>query len=448
MGFSNFNLHPDVAAGTKATGYLKPTPIQEQAIPPALEGHDLMGLAQTGTGKTAAFALPILDRLIRGPRGHVRALIVAPTRELAEQIHEVIVSLGGRTRLRSMTIYGGVNIKPQVRSLRNGVEIVVACPGRLLDHISQRTIDLSHVEVLVLDEADRMFDMGFLPDVRKIVKHLPAQRQTLLFAATMPADVRKLAQEILRAPVTVQVNYAAPISTVAHALYPVEQHLKTALLLELLRHTDTGSVLIFTRTKHRAKRLGQQLENAGYRAASLQGNLSQNRRQSALDEFRDGSHQILVATDIAARGIDVSSISHVINYDMPDTVDAYTHRIGRTGRAAKTGDAFTFTTREDGEMVRVIERVLGGRVERRTVDGFDYKKPMPGRDTEFARLPQKPQPRRVPKLAKPAGNQPGTSAPQNKYGGGREGKRKFGLREAQRPKARPAFRRGNFSHSS
>jgi ATP-dependent RNA helicase RhlE len=448
MGFSNFNFHPDVAAGTKAIGYLKPTPIQEQAIPPALKGHDLMGLAQTGTGKTAAFALPILDRLIRGPRGHVRALIVAPTRELAEQIHEVIVSLGGRTRLRSMTIYGGVNIKPQVRSLHNGVEIVVACPGRLLDHIGQRTIDLSHVEVFVLDEADRMFDMGFLPDVRKIVKHLPAQRQTLLFAATMPADVRKLAQEILRAPVTVQVNYAAPISTVAHALYPVEQHLKTALLLELLRHTDTGSVLIFTRTKHRAKRLGQQLENAGYRAASLQGNLSQNRRQSALDGFRDGSYQILVATDIAARGIDVSSISHVINYDMPDTVDAYTHRIGRTGRAAKTGDAFTFMTREDGEMVRGIERVLGDRVERRTLDGFDYKKPMPGRDTEFARLPQKPQPRRVPKVMKPSGNQPGTSAPQKNFRGGKEGKHKFGGGEARRPKARSAFRRGNFSHSS
>ncbi|HOW84410.1 MAG TPA: DEAD/DEAH box helicase [Candidatus Aminicenantes bacterium] len=409
MEFRDLNLHPEVAAGIKSTGYLRPTPIQEQAIPQALKGHDLMGLAQTGTGKTAAFALPILDRLIRRPRGHVRALIVAPTRELAEQIHEVIGSLGARTRLRSLTIYGGVNINPQVRSLRAGVDIVVACPGRLLDHISQRTIDLSHVEVLVLDEADRMFDMGFLPDVRKIVKHLPAQRQTLLFAATMPADVRRLAQEILRAPVTVQVNYTAPISTVAHALYPVEQHLKTALLLELLRHTDTESVLIFTRTKHRAKRLGQQLEKAGYRAASLQGNLSQNRRRSALDGFRDGSYQILVATDIAARGIDVSSISHVINYDMPDTVDAYTHRIGRTGRAAKTGDAFTFTTREDGEMVRVIERVLGGRVERRTLSGFDYMKPAPGRDAEFARLPKKPQPRRVPKVAKPSGKRPGAS---------------------------------------
>jgi ATP-dependent RNA helicase RhlE len=446
MEFSNFDFHPNVAAGVKAIGYLKPTPIQEQAIPPVLKGHDVMGLAQTGTGKTAAFALPILDRLIQGPRGHVRALIVAPTRELAEQIHEAFVSLGKPTRLRSVTIYGGVGANPQVRSLRGGVEIAVACPGRLLDHINQRTIDLSHVEVLVLDEADRMFDMGFLPDVRKIIKHLPSRRQTLLFAATMPDDVRKLAHEILRAPVTVQVNYAAPISTVAHALYPVEQHLKTALLLELLRHTDTGSVLIFARTKHRAKRLGQQLENAGYRAASLQGNLSQNRRQSALDGFRAGSYQILVATDIAARGIDVASISHVINYDMPDTVDAYTHRIGRTGRAAKTGDAFTFMTREDGEMVRSIERVLGKRVERRTLDGFDYQKPMPGRDIEFARLPRQPQPRREPKFAKPSGYRPTTSDPKNKYGCGREKKHTFGGGEARRSQSRSAYRRGALSH--
>jgi ATP-dependent RNA helicase RhlE len=446
--FSHFELHPNVAAGVKAVGYIRPTPIQAQAIPPVLKGHDVMGLAQTGTGKTAAFALPILDRLVRGPRGHVRALIVVPTRELAEQIHEVIVSLGKSTRLRSLTIYGGVGLNPQVRSLRSGVEIVVACPGRLLDHIKQSTIDLSRVEVLVLDEADRMFDMGFLPDVRRIIKHLPAQRQTLLFAATMPEDVRRLAHEILRAPVTVQVNYAAPISTVAHALYPVEQHLKTALLLELLRHTDTGSVLIFTRTKHRAKRLGEQLEKAGYRAASLQGNLSQNKRQAALDGFRAGSHQILVATDIAARGIDVSSVSHVINYDMPDTVDAYTHRIGRTGRAAKTGDAFTFTTREDGEMVRSIERVLGQRVERRTLAGFDYLKALPARDVEFARLPRQPQPRKAQKIVKPSGSRPAAFASKNPYGGGAQGKRKSGGGESRRPRSRSAFRRGTFSRSS
>ncbi len=394
MSFTSFNLHPQIVAGVKALGYTTPTPIQRQAIPPVLEGRDVMGLAQTGTGKTAAFVLPILERLMKGPRGRVRALIIAPTRELAEQIHEAIGALGRQTKLRSVTIYGGVGVNPQIQKLRAGVEIVVACPGRLLDHINQGTINLSHLEVLVLDEADRMFDMGFLPDIRRILKHVPVKRQTLLFSATMPDDIRKLAHEVLHNPVTVQVGHAAPVNTVSHALYPVTQHLKTALLLELLKHTDTESVLVFTRTKHRAKRVGQQLEKAGYKAASLQGNLSQNKRQAALDGFRYGSFQILVATDIAARGIDVSSISHVINYDMPDTADAYTHRIGRTGRAAKTGDAFTFITREDEDMVRSIERVLGEKVERRTLKGFDYTKAAPSRDTEFARPPRVPQRRR------------------------------------------------------
>jgi len=394
MEFDKFNFHPDIAAGVTAAGYVTPTPIQAQAIPPVLNGHDVMGLAQTGTGKTAAFVLPILNRLMHGPSSRVRALIMAPTRELAEQIHEAIGSLGMQTRLRSVTVYGGVGMNPQIQKLRNSAEIVVACPGRLLDHINQRTINLSHLEVLVLDEADRMFDMGFLPDIRKIIKYVPARRQTLLFSATMPDDIRRLAHEVLHAPVTVQVDHAAPASTVAHALFPVEQHLKTDLLLKLLGHTDTDSVLVFTRTKHRAKRVGQQLENAGYRAASLQGNLSQNRRQAALDGFRNGSYQVLVATDIAARGIDVSSISHVINYDMPDTAEAYTHRIGRTGRAAKTGDAFTFITPEDSDMVRSIERILGEKVERRMLKDFDYKTTVPGHDTEFARPAYKQQHRR------------------------------------------------------
>jgi ATP-dependent RNA helicase RhlE len=401
--FESFQLHPNIMSGVHAQGYTTPTPIQRQAIPHVMQGRDVMGLAQTGTGKTAAFVLPILERLLQGPRGRVRALIIAPTRELAEQIHESIKELGRQTRLHSITIYGGVGVNPQIQKLRTGVEIVVACPGRLLDHINQGTIRLSSLEVLVLDEADRMFDMGFLPDIRRILKHVPTKRQTLLFSATMPDDIRRLAHDILHDPVTVQVGHTAPVNTVSHALYPVGHHLKTALLLDLLRHADTGSVLVFTRTKHRAKRVAEQLERAGYKAASLQGNLSQNRRQAALDGFRDGSFQILVATDIAARGIDVSSISHVINYDIPDTVDAYTHRIGRTGRAAKTGDAFTLITREDEPVVRSIERVLGAKIERRTLKGFDYTKPAPARDAEFARPPREPQHRRNQTDAKQSG---------------------------------------------
>lgn len=411
MKFQEFNFHPQVTAGIGAAGYETPTPIQLQAIPVVMAGRDVMGLAQTGTGKTAAFALPTLHRLATAPRGRVRALIVAPTRELAEQINESFLQLGKQTRLKSMTVYGGVNINPQIKQLRQGVEIVVACPGRLLDHISQGTIDLSQLELLVLDEADQMFDMGFLPDIRRILKQIPAKRQTLLFSATMPPDIRTLASDILINPVTVQVGNTAPPVTVSHALYPVAQHLKTPLLLELLKHTDTESVLIFTKTKHRAKRLGEQLEKAGYTAASLQGNLSQNRRQQALDGFRDGSFQILVATDIAARGIDVSQVSHVINYDIPDTPEAYVHRIGRTGRAARSGDAFTMVTRDDDQMVRTIERKLGSSLERRTVEGFDYSVPAPQKDQEFARPPRQPQPRRKPAAPKTAAKQTAGNKP-------------------------------------
>jgi ATP-dependent RNA helicase RhlE len=393
MKFNMFDFHPQVAAGVTAARYLTPTPIQVKAIPLVMQGQDVIGLAHTGTGKTAAFVLPILNRLMQGRRRHVRALVIAPTRELAEQTHAAIGTLGSRTGLRSVTIYGGVGYGPQVDKLKRGAEIVVACPGRLLDHINQGTINLSNLEVLVLDESDRMFDMGFLPDIRKIIKHVPAQRQTLLFSATMPADILHLAHEVLQAPVTVQVNTIGPATNVSHKLYPVNPHLKTALLIELLRHTDTESVLIFTRTKHRAKRLGEQLGKAGYRATSLQGNLSQGQRQSVMNGFRNGTYQILVATDIAARGIDVTQISHVINYDMPDTIDAYTHRIGRTGRHTKTGDAFTFITSEDKDMVRRIEVVLRAKVTHCLLDGFDYKKAATGRDTEFARPLRQPQQR-------------------------------------------------------
>lgn len=416
MKFASFSFHPAVAAGVTAAGYVVPTPIQAEAIPPIMAGRDVMGLAQTGTGKTAAFALPILHRLMQGERGVVRALVIAPTRELAEQINEAVLDLGRQTRARSITVYGGVGINPQIEKLRKGVEIVVACPGRLLDHIGQGTIDLSHLEVLVLDEADQMFDMGFLPDIRRILGKLPRLRQTLLFSATMPAEIRGLAREILRDPVTVQVDTVAPAATVAHALYPVAQHLKTPLLLDLLRHTDTESVLIFTRTKHRAKRLGEQLEKAGYRAASIQGNLSQNRRQAAMDGFRDGSFQILVATDIAARGIDVTQISHVVNYDIPDTTEAYIHRIGRTGRAARSGDAFSLITDDDNAMVRAIERALEAPIERRTVAGFDYSVPAPRKDDEFARAPRPP--RSQPKAKAAGAKQParqGIPAPRSPH---------------------------------
>ena len=377
MSFEKFGFHPEIMASIHTASYVDPTPIQEQAIPPVLAGRDVMGLAQTGTGKTAAFALPILQRLRQGKGKRVRALILAPTRELAEQIHGEIRTLGKKTRVACMTLYGGVNIRPQIELLKRGVDVVVACPGRLLDHLSQRTIHLSGLEVLVLDEADQMFDMGFLPDIRRILQQLPRQRQTLLFAATMPDEIRSLAREILLEPVTVQVGKTAPVATVSHALYPVQQHLKTPLLLKLLRQTQSGSVLVFTRTKHRAKRLGEQLSRAGYQATSLQGDLPQNRRQAAMNGFRDGSYRILAATDIAARGIDVSRVSHVINYDIPDTTETYIHRIGRTGRASRKGDAFTLVTPQDEEMVRSIERLLSKTLERRTLDDFDYGVPMP-----------------------------------------------------------------------
>ncbi len=371
MNFKTFNFHPAVAAGVVAAGYETPTPIQARAIPRVLENHDIMGVAQTGTGKTAAFVLPILNRLMGKKRAGVGALIMAPTRELAEQIHQAIETFGRKTRLRSVTVYGGVGIHPQIEKLKRA-DIVVACPGRLLDHISRRTVDFSKLEVLVIDEADQMFDMGFLPDIRRILARLPKKRQTLLFSATMPAEIRRLAGDILRNPKTVQVGTVAPADTVRHALYPVAHHLKTALLLKLLGDTTPRSALVFTRTKYRAKSLGKKLEKAGYRCASLQGNLSQGRRQAALDGFRNGTYQILVATDIAARGIDVTRVSHVINYDIPSTPDAYIHRIGRTGRATRSGEAFTFITGEDKVMVRAINRIIGASIEQRILSDFNY----------------------------------------------------------------------------
>ena len=371
MSFTVFNFNNKIAASIKDCGYKSPTPIQKEAIPPVLDGKDIMGLAQTGTGKTAAFVLPILQRLMKGPRKRVRALIIAPTRELAEQTHQYIGRMAIQTGLTSTVIYGGVGKRAQTRQLRNGVEIIVACPGRLLDHLSDKAFNLSKLEILVLDEADHMFDKGFLPDIRRILKYVPKQRQTLIFSATMPDAIRHLAENILKSPVTVQIDHDLPAPTISHMLFQVEQQGKTALLKKIIAQTEMASTLIFTRTKHKAKKLALKLTQFGYSVTSMQGNLSQQKRQQALDGFKSGKFKIMVATDIAARGIDVSRISHVVNYDMPDTAETYTHRTGRTGRACRTGEAITFAALGDMKMINLIERNLGNKMTRSTSSGIE-----------------------------------------------------------------------------
>jgi ATP-dependent RNA helicase RhlE len=396
MNFDTFNFDDKIKTGIKALGYSVPTPIQKQGMPPILEGRDVMGTAQTGTGKTAAFVLPILQSMMNKARGNVRALIIAPTRELTEQTNQVVQGLGRHTQHRGMSIYGGVSIQPQIQKLRSGVDIVSACPGRLLDHVERGTINLATVEVLVLDEADQMFDMGFLPDIRKIIKRLPKERQTLLFSATMPREIQTLARDILSDPVTIQIGHAAPASTVTQAFYAVESEGKTTLLKNILSDNGASSVLVFTRTKHRAKSLAQQLERTGFEATSLHGNLSQMKRQQALDGFRKGTYRVLVATDIAARGIDVADISHVINYDMPDTAEAYTHRVGRTGRAEKTGESCSFVTRDDKDLVRCLERSLGAKLQLQKTEttatpAYAHLQP------PASRSPRQQPPRRAPR---------------------------------------------------
>ena len=377
MNFESFNFHPTIMSGIRAMRYTTPTAIQAQALPPALAGRDIIGMAQTGTGKTAAFALPILQRLRSADKEGMRALVISPTRELAEQTSEVLTRLGEQTGLETMSIYGGVSMQKQLRELRYRPAIIVACPGRLLDHLWKGTIKLMDLEVLVIDEADRMFDMGFLPEIRNILGYIDQPHQTLLFSATMPDGIRRLAREFLQNPVTVQVDPSLPAKSVSHAVYPVHQHLKTELLKKILGGTAMESVLVFTRTKHRAERVARQLVKSGYRVSSLQGNLSQNRRQAALSGFKDGTIKVLVATDIASRGIDVRSISHVINFDMPATNDDYIHRIGRTGRVERTGDAVTFVTEADERRVQELEKLLEGPLERLTLPGFDYGRAAP-----------------------------------------------------------------------
>jgi len=384
--------------GIKNAGYETATPIQEAAIPAALRGRDIIGTAQTGTGKTAAFVLPILNKLLDGQRGIPRALIVTPTRELAEQINSVTKTLSAGTGLKSTTIYGGVGANRQIQALKKGVDILVACPGRLLDLIGQRHAKMHKIEVLVLDEADRMFDMGFLPDVRRIIKTVPVDRQTMLFSATFPPEVEQLASQSLTEPQRIAMGISKPAVTVSHALYPVPNHLKSGLLLKLLKQTDTDSVLVFTRTKHRADKVRRQIDRAGFRVTSLHSNRSQGQREKALQGFKTGHFQIMVATDIAARGLDVEGISHVINYDMPDTADAYIHRIGRTGRAKRTGDAFTLVTPDDADMIRKLERIMKEPLEKITFEDFDYSVPAPARSghSHGRGAPRPPRPAPTP----------------------------------------------------
>lgn len=375
VSFDSFGLSKPILDGVRAAGYASPTPIQAAAIPAALGGRDLIGCAQTGTGKTAAFVLPLLDRLVRTTRPGarpVRALVVCPTRELALQVEQAVRTYGKQAPFYSLAIYGGVGIGPQFKALRRGVDIVVATPGRLLDHLDRGSLDLSRVEVLVLDEADRMFDMGFIHDIRKIVRAVPKKRQTLLFSATMPPAIQALTAEILTNPEVVKVGQPRNAAeTVAQQACGVASSRKMNLLLHVLETEPVESVIVFSRTKHRADKISRALDKQGFASTAIHSNRSQSQRQRALAGFKDGKYQVLVATDIAARGIDVDAISHVINYDTPNVAEDYIHRIGRTGRAEATGDAITFVSPDEEAHLRTIERHTGTRMARKVYAGFE-----------------------------------------------------------------------------
>jgi len=373
MSFTSFDLHPDLLRAVDALGYTIPTPIQKDAIPPALAGRDVLACAMTGSGKTAAFILPILQRLLGRPTGVTRALVLAPTRELAAQIDEQRRALGRFTRVGGAAIFGGVSMGPQETAFRRGADVLVATPGRLLDHLSRPYARLDRIETLVLDEADRMLDMGFLPDIRRILKLLPAQRQNLLFSATMPPAIAALARELLRQPVTLDIERpSAPAVGVSHAAYPVAAEMKLPLLVELLRQPGVRNALVFTRTKHRANRLAEGLVRRGVPADRIHGNRSQAQRTQALAAFKAGTCRVLVATDIAARGIDVTGLSHVVNFDVPPAAEDYIHRVGRTARAEAVGDAMTLVSPAEEGDLRAIERAVGTRIPRVTLAGFDY----------------------------------------------------------------------------
>ena len=373
MAFSKFDLHPDLLKGVKSLGFTRPTPIQDDAIPPALEGRDVLACAMTGSGKSAAFLLPILNRLMGKKRGITRALILTPTRELAAQIDEHLRDLAVHTPLSGAAIYGGVGMGPQEHAFRSGVDVIVATPGRLLDHFQYKYAKLEGLEVLVLDEADRMLDMGFLPDIRRVLKHLPTKRQTLFFSATLPYPIVELSREMLKDPAMISIERkSAPATGITQSVFPVAQELKTPLLATLIERGEIANAIVFTRTKHRANRVFEQLEKRHVKVARIHGNRSQAQRTEALAGFKNGRYKILVATDIAARGIDVEALSHVVNFDVPKIPEDYIHRVGRTARAEMTGDAITFVSPDEENELRAIERAIGKRLPRVTVPDFDY----------------------------------------------------------------------------
>jgi ATP-dependent RNA helicase RhlE len=423
MPFSSLGLNEPLQRGVAALGFTRPTPIQQEALPPALSGRDLLASAVTGSGKTAAFVLPILQRLAERPRGKTRALVLTPTRELAAQIEEHLRVLGRYTRVTSAAIFGGVGMGPQQQALRRGVDVVVATPGRLLDHLREPRVRFDGLEILVLDEADRMLDMGFLPDVERILRRLPARRQTLFFSATLPPPIVALARGMLSEPVTIAVERTpAPAAGVTQVAYPVPAGRKPALLAELVKRGTIRSVIAFTRTKHRANRLADFLVRSGVPAGRIHGNRSQAQRTQALSGFKAGQFPVLVATDIAARGIDVEALSHVVNFDVPASAEDYVHRVGRTARAAATGDALLFVSPEEESDVRGIERAIGRRLPRLTLDGFDYaQQPV----EERTRLEQ----RRSPVAARRATTRRAMPLPPG-------GRRSFG--PPRRGRARPA----------
>ena len=373
MPFSTLKLHPNLQKGIKELGFTRPTPIQADAIPPALAGRDVLACAMTGSGKTAAFLLPILHKLIDRPRGTTRALVLTPTRELAAQILEDLNDLAVHTPISAASVFGGVGMGPQEHAFRSGVDVIIATPGRLLDHFRQSYAKLAGLEYLVLDEADRMLDMGFLPDIRRVLRHIPVKRQTLFFSATMPAPILTLTNEMLKQPITINMERkSAPAIGITQAVYPVPQELKSALLVELLTRGELREALVFTRTKHRANRLQAHLVKQGIKAERIHGNRSQAQRTEALAGFKGGKYRVLVATDIAARGIDIEALGHVVNFDVPMASDDYIHRVGRTARAEATGDAFTFVAPEEEGELRQIERAVGKRLPRVILPDFNY----------------------------------------------------------------------------